>query len=184
MRIWAMGLLAVTAPLAGCHKQGDAGSKPSAEAVASAVAEAPRPQAGRWESTVKIDKMDMGDIPPEAQAMMQKSMGAEKHYAICLTPEQAANPNADFYKHQQPGCTYDHFSMAGGKIDAAIACTRPDGKVAITLAGDYSATSYSVHTTSKASLPGGRSMQTEVTMASRRVGDCNGSEMKAPPPRG
>ena len=44
-------------------------------------------------------------------------------YDYCLTPEQAKRPQGKFFNEQAANnCRYDHFTMGGGKIDAAMRC--------------------------------------------------------------
>ena len=44
----------------------------------------------------------------------------------CLTPEDAKQPKEEILRRQgQRNCRYDHFTMGGGKIDAAMRCERP-----------------------------------------------------------
>ena len=66
----------------------------SPESVASKVAEAGamRFTPGRWEMTMKIDKLDLGDAPPEAKKMIAGMMGKERTVTSCLTKEGAEKP--------------------------------------------------------------------------------------------
>ena len=50
----------------------------------------------RWESTVRIEKVDVPGMPPELAERMQKAM-AGRTSASCLTPEEAKKPAAEFF---------------------------------------------------------------------------------------
>ncbi|MBW8784617.1 MAG: DUF3617 domain-containing protein [Novosphingobium sp.] len=175
--IRAAGLGLVALALAGCNRdKAVEAHNASPQAVASKVAAADiRLAPGRWESTTRIEKMDMGQMPPEARAMMQKALGTEQHMATCLTPEQAAKPKGDFF-HGDPSCTYEHFAMGGGKIDAAMTCKRPSGTQRMTVAGSYDAQTYQMHVTSEGSTGPGMPMNMAMAITAHRVGDCTGKE--------
>ena len=126
----AILLLSLAVPLAAC------GSKPRgrreeckrrggrAEGRARRSSDEGFVQPGKWQSTVKIDKMDMPGMPPEVRAQM-KEMMARGHTPVenCLTPEEVKQPKEDFFAGNE-NCRYDHFTMGGGKIDAEMHCDR------------------------------------------------------------
>lgn len=172
-------VMACAVPLAAC------GSKPavdeknaSVEEVAQKVREASKDegfvQPGKWQSTVKIDKMDMPDMPPEVAAQM-KSMTAQAHTSeTCLTPEEAKQPKANFFSGND-NCRYDHFTMGGGKIDAEMRCEQGGANQVMQMAGTYSPNSYKMHMTSKGGAAG-HSMTMEMSVDAKRIGECTGKE--------
>ena len=162
--------------LAGCKKHGVDVDHASMQEVASAVGGASPFQAGRWESTMKMEKMDIPGMPPEAKAMMAKSPAMARTMTICLTPERAAKPGGDFFNQGNASCIYDHFSMADGKLDATMTCNRAPGKLTMTMNGTFSSDQYVVHTISQQQMPGGQAMNVSMTVTSHRVGDCTGTE--------
>ncbi len=180
LRAMSVVVLAGALALGGCKKAAVDVKNADPGTVASKVAAADlKLLPGRWESTMKIESMDMPGMPPEAKAMMDKSLLAERHLATCLTPEQAAKPKGDFFNQGKSGCIFDHFTMADGKLDGAMTCNQGAEKMTMTMAGQYSPDSYEVHTTSKVSMPGGRAMTSTVAMTSHRTGDCKGDELGA-----
>src|SRR3954468_22353857 len=81
--------------LAGCKKDSVVAKNESAESVANKVAASDiKLQPGRWESTMKFEKLDMPNMAPQAKAMMEKQMGISQTFATCLTSEQANQPGA------------------------------------------------------------------------------------------
>ena len=149
----------------------------SVESVAAKVAKSDvRPRPGRWESTMKIEKMDMPGLPPEARAMMQKQLASAQTFTSCLTPEQAAKPNADFFQGKNSGCTYETFAMGGGKIDAVMTCAQNGRNQKVTMTGDYGPEAYAMNVSSTGEMQPGMAMSMAMSISSKRVGDCTGKE--------
>ena len=68
----------------------------------------------------------------------------------CLTPEDVKRPREDFFAGKNNECRYDHFTMGGGKIDAAMHCGGKHGESqAMQMAGTYSPESYQMQTSMK-----------------------------------
>ncbi len=179
MRSSAMVLcLASCIALSACNrKPGIDAKNESAESVAKKlVASDLKPRPGRWESAMKIEKMEMPGMPPQAQAAMQEALGVTKTFASCLTPEQVNRPNAGFFGSQGSGCTYQHFTMAGGTIDAEMTCDRAPTQMHMTMQGTYSNDNYSIRVNNQGAIAPGKTMSTTMAIDSRRVGDCNGTE--------
>lgn len=165
--------------LAACKKDSVVAKDESAESVAKKVVTSDiKPQPGRWESNMKLDKFDMPSVPPQARAAMDKQIGVTQNFASCLTPEQASQPGAGFFQKSAENCKYDRFVMAGGKIDAAMACTEGRSAIKMTMAGSYSETEYNIQVKSQGEVQPGMPMSMDMTIASRRVGACNGTENK------
>lgn len=165
-------------PLAACDgREKVEATNESAEAVAKKVAAADiRPDPGRWESTVKAVKIDMPGMPPEMRGMMEKAMGRQTTFATCLTAEEAAQPNSDFFGQKSDSCTYEHFRMAAGTIDAKLTCKADGASQTIAMTGTYAPDSYDMKMDMVAT--GGRQGQITMNMAvaSKRVGECTGKE--------
>ena len=169
--------------LSACKKEGVVAKDESVESVAKKVDESGiKPQPGRWESSVKIARMDIPGLPPQAKEAMGKQMGSTQTFATCLTPEQANKPDAGFFQAGAKDCKYDTFTMAGGKIDAAMICDRGGQKLKMTMAGTYSETSYDIQVKSEGEVQPGMPMLMEMGIASHRAGECNGTEMSAGAP--
>jgi hypothetical protein len=169
-------LLAVLA-LGACKKDTVVAKNESAESVAKKIAASDlKPQPGRWESTTKLDKMDMPNMPPQAKAMMDKQMHVTQTFASCLTPEQVNQPNGAFFQKGAENCKYDHFVMAAGTIDARMTCRERGRSMTVTMQGSYTPTDYTMHVTTQGEMQPGMPMSMEMSVAARRVGECTGKE--------
>jgi len=177
--IFALSALAgATLLVAGCSSPDSVEAEnESAESVAEKVAKSNiRPRPGRWESTMKILKLDIPDMPPEAQQMMKQHMSAAQTSLNCLTPEEAAKPDAEFFQQNSSGCTYENFQMAGGKLDAKMTCEENGAKQMMEMSGTYSEESYNLNVSADGVGPNGQAMSMAMSIASRRVGECTGDE--------
>lgn len=162
-------LLAACA-LAGCNSGDTVTAKnESVESVAEKVAASDaKPRPGRWEASMKFAASTM-------QGAAQKADG--NVMAICLTPEMAAKADGSQFRQAGSGCQYDTFTMAGGKIDAVMTCKHDSLTQRVTMDGTYSPEAYSLHMVTQMEIQPGKPMTTEMTMNSRRVGECNGTEI-------
>ncbi len=176
--------------LAACDKKADSGAAVSvtnasqqevAEKVAAATGgdNAMMVEPGRWEGVVKIEEMNIPGLPPQAREQMKAQMGNENKFVSCVTPEDVKAKKAFFTGDaKDKSCTYDHFTMAGGKIDAAMKCNRGgDGKMAMTMNGNYAPQSYNMAITSEGQGEGPMAkMSMKMSVSAKRVGACKGSE--------
>lgn len=149
----------------------------SAESVARKVAAADiKPQPGRWESTVKFEKLDMPGMPPQAKEAMAGQLARTNSFSSCLTPEQVDRPDGGFFAGGAEGCAYDRFTMAGGRIDAAMTCDHGGMKQTMAMTGSYSQTSYDIKVSSQSEVQPGHPMTMSLAVAARRSGACDGKE--------
>jgi len=173
--------------LTGCGKHDAANQVATNPAkVADIAAAAAHPRAGRWETSVTINHMDMPGMAPQMRAAMdsgamQRGMAGGSAIATCLTPEKAAHPGAEFFSARHNDCAYDTFTMTGGKLDAVMHCTGPSMHMTSTMSGTYDETSFAIHGTSQVQMPGGQAMSQDMTEASKWVGPCTGTEVNAGP---
>jgi Protein of unknown function (DUF3617) len=178
-RLAALPALALaTLAVAACGKQDSIEAEnESASSVAEKVAKSNiKPMPGRWQSSMKIEKLEIANMPPEAKAMMQKQMGAMQSFFTCLTPEQVDKPNAGFFQQDASGCTYEKFSMSGGRIDAAVTCKHGQHAQKMTMSGQYSPESYNITMSSNGEMQPGMPMSMVMSIAAKRIGECNGKE--------
>lgn len=166
--------------LAGCKKTVvDVKDAKPGDVARQVAASDLKPEPGRWEGSFKMEKMEVAGLPPQAQEAMQRMASQQaKPYVTCLTREELDKPNAGFFGGENSGCTYEHFTMAGGAIDAKMTCARGPGKVTTGLSGTYSPTSFAITSTATGDMPGGHAMTARVRIDSHRVGECRGDEDK------
>lgn len=177
MRPIALAIVALSL-LAGCGSSDRIDAKgESPGAIAEKVAASgmtPRP--GRWQGTFRVEKLEIPGLPPQAAEQMNKSMGMDRSYFSCLTPEQAAKPDARFFQKAAEGCIYDHFTMADGKIDAVMNCKPGAGPTRMAMSGTYNADTYDLKISGSGELAKNMPMSISMAVTSRRVGECNGTE--------
>ena len=130
---------------------------------------------GRWESKVTIEEMSipgMGDMTEQ-----MKSMGKSiDTHASCLTEEEAKRPKEDFFAGDNKNCRYDHFNMAGGKIDAVMKCTGGDATQVMTLTGGYTPDTYNMRMSMQSQGGSQAGMTMRMRVDAKRAGECTGKE--------
>ena len=167
----------VVLPLAACKEEAVVGKDEGVESVAKKVEAANlKPKPGRWEASMKFEKMDVPGMPPQAKEAMNKQMNVSQTFASCLTPEEADQPSGSFFQKGAENCKYEHFVMADGRIDAAMACKERGSEMKMTMAGSYSENQYDLHVTSQGEMQPGMPMSVDMSITARRTGECNGSE--------
>jgi hypothetical protein len=161
--------VAAVAALAACGSGNDGDGNRAGAAEAGGGGGATM-QPGEWEMTATVTRMNVpgmpaGMNPPTPQAQTTRN---------CLTPEEAARASESFVNETagaQHGCTTQNSSMSGGRIQATIQCDRPEGRVRMTMNGQYTATTIEM-TQQMQTAVGGQNMEMETRIAGRRIGDC------------
>lgn len=191
--IWALAATAITltacgnstkesAAVTGTVSLHNASQAQVAEQVSAANGAGALMDPGRWEGSVKFLDMQvagMDKLPPAIAAHIKAQMGQGTAFASCLTPEDDADAKRAFAEHQQGDCTYDHFTMADGTIDAAMTCHVGTALQKMTLTGSYSRTDYRIVSQASGGADGPAGpMSMKMEMAAHRVGACTGTEDK------
>src|SRR3954464_12040570 len=173
----AVGVLA----LGGCNKSPKVDEKNATPAeIAQKVRESAGDQAfvrpGLWESKVTIEKFEVPGMPPEMAQRMKTMMAQNQEHGFqtCLTAEDVKRPKEDFFAGKNNQCRYEHFTMGGGKIDAAMQCGGKDGGTQVMqMAGTYSPDSYQMQTAMKLSGAGAQGgMNMSMRVEAQRIGEC------------
>jgi hypothetical protein len=118
-------------------------------------------------------------MPAAAKAQMRAAMSRNTRFVNCVTPEDVKAQKAFFTGDpDDKSCKYDHFNLAGGKIDAAMTCNRKGaGKMAMTMSGQYGLQSYHMDMSSKAEGAGPMGAMTmKMSVEAKRVGACRGGK--------
>src|SRR4051812_15708704 len=167
--------------VAACNKSPQVHEKDASVAeVAQKVRESAGDQAfvrpGLWESKVTIEKFDVPGMPPEMAQRMKTMMAENQEHGFqnCLTAEDVKRPKEDFFAGKNNQCRYEHFTMGGGKIDAAMQCGGKDGGTQVMqMAGTYSPDSYQMQTAMKLSGAGAQGgMNMSMRVEAQRIGEC------------
>lgn len=176
-----VGSIGLSLALAAC------GSEPavdetnaSVEEVSEKVREASRDrglvQPGKWVSTVSIEEMSMPGMPADMAERMQAMASRTRTAETCLTKEDVEKPKEDFFGGNEQ-CRYDHFTMKGGKIDAAMRCSQDGVTQLMEMKGTYSSTSYAMQMKSRTEGgPGGEAMTMQMKVDAKRVGECDSAK--------
>jgi len=167
----ALAALALT----GCGKADD-GPKTVEQAQQEAT-KLDRPEPGQYSQTMEVVKFEMPGAPPEMAKQMQTALGQRQNSVFCLTDKMAEEGFQNMFREigKDGQCKYQRFSVAGGKLDAELACqSATEGKGTIKLAGtvgaDGSDVTVEVDTTNPAS-PMGHTV-IGMHLVSKRIGDC------------
>jgi hypothetical protein len=109
-------------------------------------------------------------------------MGGNRDHHRHADPRHAARsgkPAADFFSGDNKDCRYDHFSMAGGRLDAKMVCKSQGMSITATMTGKFSSENYQLSMTSKTEGAAGQPMSAHtmtLKMDARRTGECTGTE--------
>lgn len=173
---------AAAAPLAiaACSSEGgnadaDGDGEISQEEAAAEAANV-RIEPGEWEVTTQLTEIDAPGMPEAAQEMMREQMGRTTTYNHCITPEQAADPEAQMFGgDDQQNCTYSEFDMSGGNMLIEASC-QPEGmqgEMTMRMEGAYSPSEYdmTMRMTTSGTPMGDMTMSGQTT--GRRVGECS-----------
>ena len=146
--------------------------------VAEAAASGQFVSPGRWEATMKISDITMPGAPAGMAEKMKERMPT-KAMVSCLTPEEAKAPKGNFFGGQRD-CTYDHFTMANGQLDAKMVCKAGGQDRTMVMKGSYSPDTYQMTVESTGSGQKGpmAGMSIKMTMDAKRTGECTGDENK------
>lgn len=177
--IAAVSLLA----LASCGSNDEEPAVPrTADEVIAEAGKLEQPLPGRYETKVNVIDFMVPGLP-KAQAEQMKSMMGRANRegsSYCLTPEEAKKGFEESIRKMTEGtgqmkCEFDRFAVDGGKLDAALTCSAPQGMTSdIALDGTTSAEASTMHMemTQRAKMIPGGEMRMEMRMTSRRIGDC------------
>ena len=166
--------------LAACDKGPDKTQNQSVEEVAKEMKKITM-QPGEWETTQEVVDVKIEGAPNDMPAGMMEAMkGRKTTVKTCITPEQAANPTADFLTAQKDSkCSYSGFEMSGGTIKGVVSCPSPDGKgkAEVILNGTYSAQNYEMTMEMQAAGMGGpnesnMTMHMKMRSNGKRIGEC------------
>lgn len=144
----------------------------SAEEVASDLAQV-RIEPGLWERSTAIVDLSAQGAPREMVTRMRERRSSNRY---CITPEQAARPDANFLAAREGGrCVSRSFAMADGRMSGDMVCTDPGSQAQWTarLQGRYAASDYELEMIMEMPNPfeSGQMLITSRTQG-RRVGVC------------
>lgn len=165
--------LALLLILAGCEAAAPEPDRNMTAAEVAAELEGMKIQPGQWEATNEIISASAPGMPPD---ILKGMIGQKTSVSNCITPEQAAKPSANFLTAQQTNnCTYQNWSMDGGRMTGTMTCAggQMPGTVVIAMSGNYGESAYDLDMNMNTKgLPGGMTMTIEAKTTGRRTGEC------------
>ena len=181
-------LFACIAALAACNKGPDINVKNAsvgevAEKVQAATGSEAMVDPGKWRTKVTMIDMELPGMPPQMVSQMKQTMAKmqDNTYEVCLTEKDVKKPKEDFFAGRNRNCRYDHFTMSGGKIDAALTCPGREGETMnMAITGSYARDSYEATMAMDVTGgPQGKGMKLRSHSESHRIGQCTAEEIKA-----
>lgn len=164
----AVAALLAAAALAGCGNRGEDGNM-SAEEVAAELA-AMRIEPGQWELASEVVDVRAADLPHEVR---QRMIGPRSRLRHCITPDQAARPEANFLAaRDDSACVYRGFTARDGRIAGEMIC--PDATAR--MQGRYRPDRYDMRMTMASPMENGAMMTLTLRSRGRRVGSCGEDE--------
>lgn len=141
----------------------------SANQVAATLADVPIAP-GAWEIASEVVHVAALNLPIEVRDRM---IGGRPALRSCVTPEQAARPNARFLAAGDNDCTYADFTMRDGRMTGTMRCPDPNGGATVArMEGDYRREAYVLRMTIETPMPDGAVMRVQTRTMGRRIGAC------------
>ncbi len=174
--------------LSACSKKASddaAAGKPMSSGDIAAKMDSVKLEAGEWEATQEIVDAKLSGLPKGVPAdAMNRMIGQRTTVKHCVTPEQAANPSAEFLSAQKDvKCDYSTMDMRGGKVKAEMHCAipqQPGAKMKMVMSGTYLPANYDLAMTVDTSgLPNGMGMVMKMKTSGKRIGDCPAADTGA-----
>lgn len=140
------------------------------EAAKEAQAQGMKPEPGLYKTTVTMTNLEIPGMPPE---MKDHGAGLVTTAEDCLTPEEVEKGYEAMVKQGQDGeCAYESFALAGGKLDAVMAC-KSEGRVTrTTITGTTSSTGADLTATTAMEFDGAGKGTMTATVKHERIGEC------------
>ncbi len=127
---------------------------------------------GLWQVSSRITDVRAPNLPI---AVRRRMIGPRASVRHCITPAQAARPNAGFLAGRADGsCAYRDFSMENGQLRGAMACAgdTPGAPVETVMNGRYGPAGYDLRMAMRNPMPDGTDMTVDVKSQRRRIGPC------------
>lgn len=160
-------LLAAAALAGGC---GGAGADNMTDAEVAAELAGMRIEPGLWQVSSEVVDVRAPDLPHEVR---QRMIGPRRRMRHCITPEQAARPDANFLA-ARPGsaCVYRDFRVRGGRLSGRMTCP----EASASMRGSYGPRAYDLRMEMESPMANGATMTLELRSRGRRIGDCGEDE--------
>lgn len=169
---WAAAFLLAAPGCGGGDEEAGANAATDRNAVAADLAQV-QVRPGLWEVSSELLSASQPGMPVELAERMKGPRGAVRH---CITPAQAARPDAAFLAGRRSGqCSYSDFAMRGGRIAGTMACRSFDGaETRARMSGIYAPDRFEMRMDMETPGFGGATLAVVVRQSGRHVGECPG----------
>lgn len=127
---------------------------------------------GQWEIRSAVTGARAPRLPV---VMRDRLVGPRPTRRVCVTPAQAASPDAGFLAQRPGSCAQRGVRLDGGRLTGAMVCRQqglpPD---VISLDGRYGPDRYVLRMAMTSPLPDGTVITLDVVTVGERIGDCEG----------
>ena len=174
MRLSVLGAASAAAliAVAGCGERQAEDRNMTANEVAAELRNV-QVEPGLWESTTQVVSVSAPNLPVQARDTMMRPSPPRRN---CITPEQAARPDANFFNSaQNSNCSYRDFTMRGGRMQGTMTCTGGGmpGTMTTNMTGEYGPRSYDITLSMRTEgMPQGGDMTIVARTRGRHVGEC------------
>ena len=167
--VLATALLAACSGQSGNDQTAADGAAPAEAGSGAGEAGLAALQPGEWETTVEVLSMEVPGMPA-GMAAPAIPPTTTRH---CVTPEEAAQPNAEFFAGNAEGaaCQRENFTIANGRISGVITCAAEGTTIRSEMNGQFASDRYEVTSRTQTTAQG-MTMNGETRLTARRVGDC------------
>lgn len=159
--------------LTGCSGDADAdgnGDITIAEAAKEAEAQGMTPEPGQYKAVITMTGIEIPGMPAE---MAGHGAGMTTTSEYCLTQADVDKGYEEMMKRGQNGeCSYESFSLDGGKMDAVMLCKTAEGTARMTMNGTATPTSSDFTATMAMNFKGAGEGTMKFTAKHERIGDC------------
>lgn len=143
----------------------------SAEEVAGELAGI-RIEPGLWLLTSEVTDVRAPNLPVEVRNRM---IGPRSRMRHCITPEQAAQPSANFLAMRADSdCAYRDLALEEGRLSGTMTCPN----VTARMEGRYGPQHYETRMAMESPVPGGAVMTLQIRAQGRRIGECSQEKAK------
>ncbi len=155
--------------LAACGSDGGSDSANGGSEAGGATSAGVNMEPGQWEMTSQILSMEVPGMP----AGTQMPTPPATTISMCLTPEQAATPNAGFLTGagENSGCRTEGMNFANGRVSGTVICEMEGTRMRSTVDGQFGSTNYEISQRAETEA-NGMTTRMEVRTTGRRIGEC------------
>jgi beta-glucanase (GH16 family) len=127
--------------------------------------------AGKWDVRSQLSSMDQSQLDAIGEERAQEMMGEERSAQMCLEYSERTKPPVGMFYSSAETCSYDSFSMSGGRISATLKCASDKGEPT-RLSGRYDNKAYSVTITKTLADDSGEPGERTFVTSGRFKGTC------------